>query len=689
MVYSAEVRGRLLGVVTDRELTAAETGTEQPGAKPEAGRGSGPWEVLNAQEVYSVPSLRAVADRHGVPLVLTLHGYPLYESLSEGYTAQSAWGRGYLMGAEMRALRLADAIVTVDSRLYRHVLKLVPERAAAVSALMNFIDTSSFFPTSEGREGLRAKWDIPPDRVVLFCPRRLVKKNGVVYPALALASMGPADRRRFLLLHAGEGGERPGIEQVVREAGLQAEVRMLGGQDRDAILELFRLADIVLVPSVHSENVEEATSLSALEAMASGRPLIAGDVGGLAEMVDDGLTGLLVPAADERALAAAILRLAADPALGAALAARARDYVVTHHSHTRAAAEYVEVYRSSIEGRASTGAVRSAGGGAATGAGTSTSASPSPGSVSAVPAAPAPDGPTDPFASLPQVSILGFPLHLVDRERAAALLLDVAAGVRGGPTRIAVSFNPELIVGAQDDPAAAEAVLAADLRFPDGVGAVWAAARQGVPGLERVPGIELAESLLAGAAAAGLPVYLLGAAEGVAAEAGERLSERFPGLVVAGTHQGYFAAGEDAHLARTVRASGAAVLLAALGAPRQEVFLHRRRMELGVAVAMGVGGSFDVWAGRVERAPEWTHALGVEWLYRLATDPKRARRQLALPRFAFRVMEFCPDDYGPGRARRGGEPGTGAGASDVSRAGGGDRSKFRAPGDAGHSDVGD
>ena len=200
---------------------------------------------------------------------------------------------------------------------------------------------------------------------------------------------------------------------------------------------------------------------------------------------------------------------------------------------------------------------------------------------------------------------------------------------------------------------AAEAVLAADLRFPDGVGAVWAAARQGVPGLERVPGIELAEALLEGAAAAGLPVYLLGAAEGVAAEAAERLCERFPGLAVVGTHHGYFAAADDADVARAVRASGAAILLAALGAPRQEVFLHRRREELGAAVAMGVGGSFDVWAGRVERAPEWTHTLGVEWLYRLATDPKRARRQLALPRFAWRVAEFSPDDYGPGRARGG------------------------------------
>ena len=156
--------------------------------------------------------------------------------------------------------------------------------------------------------------------------------------------MTPEERGRFLLLHAGDGGEREAIEAIVREQGLEDQVRLLGGQGRDAVLELYRVCDIVLVPSVHSENVEEATSLAALEAMASGRPLIAGAVGGLAEMVDDGVTGLLVPGGDTAALAAAILRLAAAPDLGERLAEHARRYVVANHSHLQAAASYVQVY---------------------------------------------------------------------------------------------------------------------------------------------------------------------------------------------------------------------------------------------------------------------------------------------------------------------------------------------------------
>jgi N-acetylglucosaminyldiphosphoundecaprenol N-acetyl-beta-D-mannosaminyltransferase len=132
------------------------------------------------------------------------------------------------------------------------------------------------------------------------------------------------------------------------------------------------------------------------------------------------------------------------------------------------------------------------------------------------------------------------------------------------------------------------------------------------------------------------------------------MTARFPGLQVCGTHHGYFARGsqDEREAVDAVRGSEAAILLAAMGAPRQEVFLYDYRFELGVGAALGVGGSFDVWAGRVSRAPEWTRRLRAEWLYRLAADPRRIRRQLALPRFALGVLAGPADNYGPGRAAR-------------------------------------
>lgn len=601
MTYAAIVRGRLLAWFTGRELRA------------------GGWDLVNAQEVYSMPALRRMADEQGLPLVLTLHGYPFYESVSEGYTARSRMGMTYLMRAELRAFRMADATVTVDTRLYRHALRLVPEKAGTTRALMNFIDTSSFAPGWEGREDLRRSWEIPPDVLVLFCPRRLVKKNGVVYPALALAAMASSERKRFLLLHAGEGGERRAIEAAVREHDLDGQVRLLGGRNREEIRELYQLADIVLVPSVHSENVEEATSLAALEAMASGRPLIAGAVGGLKEMVQDGENGLLVPAADPPALAQAVLRLADDPDFARRLASTGRGYVVANHSHRKAAAAYVEIYREALAASVGTASERSVEAGLQ--------------------------------PAFPSVSVLGLPVHDVDLPRAAEWVLARArAGTGPQGTVIAASFNPELVMRAQEEEPAARALLAADLRFPDGIGAVWAARRQGAYTMQRVPGIELGDRVLAGAAAEGLSLFLLGAAPGVAEEAAARLAEIHPGLQVVGWHHGYFSIEEEAGVVAAIRASGARILLVAMGAPRQEIFLQRHRRELGAAVGLGLGGSFDVWSGRVRRAPAVTRRLGLEWLYRLVSDPRRVRRQLVLPRFALRVFIGTADDYGPGRA---------------------------------------
>ena len=656
MVYAAEARGRLLAGVTEDEL--AKTAP--------------PWEVLNAQEVYSIPYLRPVADKHGIPLVLTLHGYPLFESVSEGYTTSSEMGRNFLMRSEMRALRLADAVVTVDTRLFHHALKLVPERSASIYTLMNFIDTSVFAPLEDAAEEvrlraeLRKKWDVPQDKTVLFCPRRLVKKNGVIYPSLALAAMDPVDRDRFILLHAGEGGEQGEMERIIRENALDKNVRLLGGQDRDAILELYRLTDIVLVPSVHSENVEEATSLSALEAMACGRPLIAGDVGGLAEMVEDGETGLLVPA-DAGALAAAILRLAGDPDLGARMAVAARTYVVERHSHLRAAAAYAEIYAAAIEDLAKRKTVgedlarrKAAAGGSTPGHATPGAAPAGLGEAALTPV-PTPGGssPTQTAIvavgpQLPQpISVQGYPLHAVTLEEAAQWVVESAAGARAR-TRSAVSFNPELVMRAQHDPEAAEALLEADLCYPDGVGAVWAAGRQGAAHLERVPGIDLAQRVLELAAERGYSVYFLGAADSVAEEAARRQKKRLPGLQIAGTHHGYFSPAEDAEVVRLVRESGARIVLVAMGAPRQEILLHRHRDGFGAAVGLGIGGSFDVWAGSVRRAPEWAQRAKVEWLYRLLSDPRRARRQTVLLRYAAQVVLGSADDYGPprrGRAR--------------------------------------
>ena len=195
-----------------------------------------------------------------------------------------------------------------------------------------------------------------------------------------------------------------------------------------------------------------------------------------------------------------------------------------------------------------------------------------------------------------------------------------------------VTINPEGVWLAVKDPDLAGIIDNAALVTPDGNGILWAAERLGAPLRERVPGIELLENICRRGAEEGWSVYLLGAKPGVAEKAAERLCEKYPGLNVVGCDNGYFRDREEQAI-DAIRKAGPDVLFAALGMPYQEQWLHRHRKKLGCAVAVGVGGSFDVLAGLVRRAPVMWQRLKLEWLWRLLSDPKRWRRYLVIPRY--------------------------------------------------------
>jgi len=200
-----------------------------------------------------------------------------------------------------------------------------------------------------------------------------------------------------------------------------------------------------------------------------------------------------------------------------------------------------------------------------------------------------------------------------------------------------VTLGTEMVVYAQKDARFRAIVNNAALSLCDTVGLLAVARKRGATIAERVTGVDLIEHLCARAATDGTSVYLFGAAEGVASEAAAALQARHPGLAVAGTRSGFFTAEQSAAIAETIRASGAGLLFIGLGSPRQEFWFDEHRAATGVGAAIGIGGSFDVIAGRVERAPEAWRKLNLEWLYRLMKEPKRWRRQLALPYFVWLI----------------------------------------------------
>lgn len=196
------------------------------------------------------------------------------------------------------------------------------------------------------------------------------------------------------------------------------------------------------------------------------------------------------------------------------------------------------------------------------------------------------------------------------------------------------TINPEMIMIARRDPIFAAILRRAALTVPDGVGLLWAAKRQGRPLPQRVTGSDGVPRIAAEAAAHGWRVFLLGAGGGVAERAAAVLRARYPALRIVGTYAGSPAAHEEAAIVEQVNASRAELLLVAYGAPEQDKWIARNTPRLRVAMAMGVGGTFDFIAGVIPRAPLAFQRAGLEWLYRLYLQPWRLRRMMRLPRFA-------------------------------------------------------
>jgi N-acetylglucosaminyldiphosphoundecaprenol N-acetyl-beta-D-mannosaminyltransferase len=195
--------------------------------------------------------------------------------------------------------------------------------------------------------------------------------------------------------------------------------------------------------------------------------------------------------------------------------------------------------------------------------------------------------------------------------------------------------NAAKIVNMRRDSALREAVAGCGVVVADGQSVVWASRLLGAPLTERVAGIDLFQRLLVEAEKRGLPVYFLGAKPEVLDEMLRRLRRKLPGLKVAGSRHGYFTDGEAGAVADEIGESGARLLFLGMTSPKKETFVARYGERTGASVIHGVGGSFDVLAGLVRRAPRTWQRLGLEWLYRAAQEPRRLGRRYLTTNMAF------------------------------------------------------
>lgn len=234
-----------------------------------------------------------------------------------------------------------------------------------------------------------------------------------------------------------------------------------------------------------------------------------------------------------------------------------------------------------------------------------------------------------------RVRILKMPVDVVTMDDCLAKIGDF---VVSGQPHLVVTADSSGIVQAQTDPGLAELYETADLVTPDSAGVVWAMKRAGRPVPARVSGVDIVDHVCGVSAERGWRIFFLGAAPGVAELAAERMRLRHPGCNIVGARHGYFPAESDGVVAAEVAETKPDILFVAMGIPRQEKFIRATESVIGAKVAMGVGGTFDVFSGKVKRAPKLLQQLKLEWLWRLAQNPKKIGKVMLLPRFVGMIL---------------------------------------------------
>jgi N-acetylglucosaminyldiphosphoundecaprenol N-acetyl-beta-D-mannosaminyltransferase len=202
-----------------------------------------------------------------------------------------------------------------------------------------------------------------------------------------------------------------------------------------------------------------------------------------------------------------------------------------------------------------------------------------------------------------------------------------------------VTADASMFVMASEDAELHTIVDKADLVTPDGVGILWAAKRQGTPLHERVSGVDIVERLCARSAERGYRIFFLGAGPGVAELAANRMRDRYPGVCIVGTRDGFFAETDSDSIVEMICQSSPDILCVAMGIPRQEKWIAANRERLNTPILIGVGGTLDVLSGNIRRAPRWMQKMALEWLWRVLNNPRKISKVMLLPRFVTLVRK--------------------------------------------------
>jgi len=302
------------------------------------------YDLVHAHDVLS---LLAVCSRPQKK-ILTLHGYFARENIEFEHVEDKERAKLYeeLLQFEKESLNYADYVITVDNRLKEYLVSEFRYPENQITVIHNAVDTDRFQPVSNNEQN-KFKKDLRYDEkdFLILVPRRLVQKNGVIY---AVKSMQNLEEENFRLVIAGDGPEK---ENIIEEAQKDRRIHLVGLIPHQNIDAYYKAADIVLIPSITSHDVQEASSLAMLEGMACGKTVVCSDIGGMREIMKNMENGILVKERDPLDIARAIQIAIQDPKLREAISNNARAEVVKDHSYLVHAKKTLDIYRSVLEGR--------------------------------------------------------------------------------------------------------------------------------------------------------------------------------------------------------------------------------------------------------------------------------------------------------------------------------------------------
>ncbi|MCK4948043.1 MAG: glycosyltransferase family 4 protein [Candidatus Aureabacteria bacterium] len=302
-------------------------------------------DVINAEDIVAFFSIFEMKKK--VPIALTVHGELAQEMESAGHI-KGSFERNHFLKMEKKAYESADCVVAVDTRLKNHVEKLALAAEQKLSVIQNFMDVKSFQKEIDSldKKKIRRELKIDTGRKLILVPRRLVLKCGIIYAVKASEILKKKyNRNNFLFLIVGDGPEKDNLNNYIQTKNLQGDVVLKGSVEYKEMVKFYKMADIVLVPSINVKGYIEATSLSVLEAMSAQVPVIASNIGGLAEIIENKKTGILTPEKSSEHIAESILKLSDNENFRTEIVGNASNYVLKNHSYLDAAQVFIDLYK--------------------------------------------------------------------------------------------------------------------------------------------------------------------------------------------------------------------------------------------------------------------------------------------------------------------------------------------------------